>query len=97
MCGYAKDKSDCKGIKLTAQEKKMLLDQGQEPQDEYFYCAPCLRLLNDPKQGPQFMRGLFEQQLRQSGVPGGQATKLADKYYSKLIELQRKAKHGTSS
>jgi len=97
MCGYDKSSGDCKAIHLTAAEKKNMIEQGQTPIDTAYYCPPCLRLIEDPEQGPKFMRGVAEQQLRQAGVPSTKAKDLADNYYKKLKELQRKAKHGTHS
>lgn len=93
-CGYDKDRETCKSIALTAAEKKQLIEQGRDPQDEYFYCPPCLRILQDPEQGPLFMRGTYERQLRDLGVPSIRAKALADKYYRKLKELQRTRGYG---
>jgi hypothetical protein len=90
MCGYEKDRGKCTVIRLTTAEKKQLKLQGETPADELFYCPPCLRILQDPEAGPKFMRGVFEQQLRASGVPGSKATKLADEYYAELKAMQVK-------
>lgn len=95
MCGFPKEAASCEAIELTAYEKKTLIDQGQEPPDKCYYCPPCHRVLQHPEHGPVLMRGIFENQMRQAGVPN--AKQLADKYYQKLKEMQRKAKHGTQS
>ncbi len=89
MCGYGKERGNCTVIRLTAAEKKKL-PVGSE--DEFFYCSPCLKVIQDPEQGPRYMRGVFEQQLRDSGVPGTRATKLADEYYEELKEMQQNAR-----
>lgn len=95
MCGHPKDAVTCQKIELTAQEKKVLIDQGRTPPDTLYYCPPCYKLLQHPEHGPILMRGIFEQQLRQAGVSN--AKQLADKYYTRLKELQREAKHGPTS
>lgn len=96
MCGYKKEATVCQIIPLSPKEKKDLIEAGhQEVQDQYYCCKPCWRLMQDPEKAPLFMRNSYEQQLKQFGVP--HAKKLADMYYKKLIELQRKATHGTQA
>lgn len=95
MCGHAKNAAECQVIELTAEEKLALLQVNEEVPDKCYYCPPCAKLLQDPEQAAVFMRNTYEQQLRQIGVP--KARQLADTYHRKLIELTRKAKHGTQA
>lgn len=96
MCGYDKEREQCTAIRLTTAEKKQLLEQGQSVPSELFYCPPCLRVLQDPEQGPKLMRGVREQMLLASGVPKKRATELADEFYEGLLK-QTKNRDGTKS
>jgi hypothetical protein len=96
MCGYEKEREHCTVIRLSTEEKKQLLAQGHSAPSELFYCPPCLRVLQDPEQGPKLMRGVREQMLLASGVPKQQAKELADEFYEGLLQ-QTKNTHGPKS
>lgn len=91
MCGYEKERANCTVIKLTADEKRQLLAQGQEAPAECYYCPPCLRVVQDPEQGPKLMRGIREQMLLAAGVPKKRATELADEFYEELLQRTKQA------
>lgn len=80
MCGYTRERGSCTVIRLTAEEQKQL----PEPVAEIYYCPPCLRVIQDPEQGPKLMRGVREQMLLASGVPKKRAAELADDFYEGL-------------
>lgn len=94
-CDLCTHDRECETIALTAQEQATLIKQGLAPRSEYHYCALCLKMLQDPEQGPLLMSNLYERQLRLAGVPN--ASELAGKYRARLKELQRKATHETQS
>lgn len=88
VCGYPKEDSECEVVEVTAEERRVLLEEGKKPESKYYWCKPCHRALADPETMARFMRNSYEQQLRQLGVP--QPRQKADEYHQKLLELCKK-------
>lgn len=77
--------SERKAIKLTEDEQKFVLaSTGEDPPDEYIYCKPCMRLLQNRLSGAELLKGNFLINLREAGVPN--ADKVADRYFKWLIK-----------
>jgi hypothetical protein len=90
VCSKKIESSACVTLRLSDSEKESVRQMGQEPQNEYEYCRPCFRLLSNPEQGAQLIRGTFQLALRSEGVPDAESK--ARKYYDFLI---RGANHPT--
>lgn len=84
VCKREWPRDDCRIIVLTEQEKNDLRGQGLESLDEYPYCGPCWKTISNPVTGPALLRGIFEESLRQLGVP--RAEEMANKYHAWLVK-----------
>ncbi len=87
VCSKDRPKESCVIIQLTEAEKASVQAMGQKPEEQYVYCRPCFRVLSNPEQGAQLIRGVFQHSLQAEGVQN--AEQLARTYYEFLV---RKAK-----
>lgn len=77
--------SERKFLKLSTDEIAFaLINTVTEPPEQYVYCKPCFRLLQDPLAGAELLKGSFLFNLREAGVPN--ADDLADRYFKMLIK-----------
>ena len=75
---------------MTEEEKKfVLLSSGEEPPDEYTYCKPCYRILQDRLSGAELLKGSFLLNLKAAGVPDPEAA--ADRYFKLLLKKAAKS------
>ncbi len=88
ICGQRRLEEQCHIIVLTHEEKAALLANNTTPPKECVYCKPCWNILKDPITGPTLMKGLFQIQLREIGVP--QAEGRARRYHAALLEKMKK-------
>jgi len=93
ICKRSRPVKDCVVVELTAAEEADLVGRGVTPDDEYIYCKPCWRVIQDASNGPSLMRAAVERELLKLGVMPKRAKKLADRYHAKLIELGRRSRH----
>ena len=66
---------------LLTSEERSAIPQAPEI---VFYCLACLRVMRDKEAGAQLLKGLYEMQLRQLGVPGAQER--AQLFYDRLTQ-----------
>lgn len=90
VCGREWERHSCEIITLTEAERLELERQGVKPLDEYIYCGPCWRTLSDPTAGPNYGKGLIQQNLQRIGV--GNAEAIATKFQAKLVARIQKPK-----
>lgn len=77
--------SERKRLKLTTDEIAFaLINTASEPPEQFVYCKPCFRILQDPLAGAELLKGSFLFNLREAGVPN--ADELADRYFKMLIK-----------
>lgn len=77
-------KSGGESFTLTKEEKVT-----EQAPDELHYCSACLKIMKSRESGAQLLKGLYEMQLRESGVNSNIARKMAQRLYMKLIELSK--------
>lgn len=97
VCDRKHLQADCVTFELTAAEEAALIKRGVQPPTEFTYCNRCWTLIKDPQLGPQLMRSTAERQMLKLGVEPSRAKKIADKFFTNLVELQRRRHHGTHS
>ena len=68
---------------LTAAEKKAI---GKNASDEVAYCSACIKVMEDPHAGAQLLKGMYEMQLREAGVPESSLQRLASRFYKILVK-----------
>ncbi len=90
VCNFERDDAACITITLTEDEKAAIREMGQTPENAYVYCRPCFRILSNPEQGAQLIRGVFQQELQAEGMRNAEA--LASRYYNFLISKVRKGR-----
>jgi len=79
---------ECVVLTLTDDEKAAIRAMGQTPQETLAYCRPCFRLLSNPEQGAQLIRGTFQVGLQNAGIAN--AEKLARRYYDFLLSKAKR-------
>jgi hypothetical protein len=77
-----------KTFTLTAEERASIGPQAPEQVD---YCSACLNVFEDRDSGAQLLKGLYEMQLRQHGVPN--ARERSEKFHAKLLQATLKKLH----
>ncbi len=87
VCSKERPEASCVVLRLTEDEKAAVQAMGHEPTETYVYCRPCFRVLSNPEQGAQLIRGVFQHTLKAEGVPNHEL--LARKYYEFLISKAR--------
>jgi hypothetical protein len=88
MCRRERDKATCRVFATTAEERETLRAMGEvDPPEEYVYCRPCFRMLEDPERAANLMKGVVEVQLRSIGVPNAGA--VAEKFKQRLLAQAR--------
>lgn len=97
VCERPHPEANCQIFELTAEEEAALVKRGLEPPAEFVYCKACWALIKDPETGPRLMRGTAERQMLRLGVNPLRARKIADRYFNRLVELQRNRHHKTQA
>jgi hypothetical protein len=69
----------------TADEKAFVLKTQGLVSDGHWLCKPCLKVLRDPVQGAQLIKGTLQINLSAGGV--GNAEHVAQKFHDKLVDL----------
>jgi hypothetical protein len=88
ICGRDRQETEGTVIKLTDEEREfILLSTGSPAPLQYFYCAPCYRIVTDREQGARLISGQMEMQLRSAGHP--HAHQIAERIYNFLIEKSK--------
>ncbi len=87
LCGQEKSRDVCEVLTLTETEKAAI----ENAPDEYCYCRPCWKVLNDPVNGPALMKGIIQTKLRSIGVPGDRAAASAQEFQRKLSALSTRS------
>lgn len=81
-------------FELTPSEEAVLVKRGAANLPvEFVYCQHCWNIIKDPQAGPRLMRDAAERQMLRLGVAAPRAQAAADRYYSKLVQLQRERHH----
>lgn len=81
ICGRSAG-AKAKTYELTEEERHIvstLLQSSDKP--DPVYCSMCDRIMHDPEQASQLMRGLFLTSLRKAGVPLPVAERSAQRVY----------------
>jgi hypothetical protein len=84
-CGRERAQEEGRVVKLDDEAREMIktLTKETAPED-FFYCAPCYRVITDREMGARLISGWFEMQLRVAGHP--RAAQAAEAVYKFLIE-----------
>jgi len=72
---------------LSDTEKRAI---GKDAPDKLCYCQPCLKIIRDPIQGPQLLKGSQEMYLHEIGVNPFTASRVSQNFYEKLLKLKRR-------
>jgi len=83
ICKREREEETCEVFTLTAEERQILLKQGETPQERYVYCRPCMRLLKDPVTALQLIKGVVQVQATAMGAVNAEA--VAEKFANKLL------------
>lgn len=89
VCERPQPRDRCTIIELTPAEEAVLVKRGVQIPGEFVYCNRCWGIIKDPEVGPRLMRDTAERQMLKLGVAGARAQRIADRYYKRLVELQR--------
>lgn len=81
LCEQTKDEGSCEVLTLTDAEKAAI----PNAPDQYVYCRPCWKVLNDPANGSALLKGLVQAKLRTIGVSGDRAEAAALDFQKKLL------------
>ena len=57
--------------------------RGQTPQEHYYYCRPCFRLLENPATAVELMKGVVQAQAQALGAVN--AEEAAEKFKARLL------------
>lgn len=93
VCERPYPRERCTIIELTPAEEAVLAKRGTKIPEEFVYCARCWGIIKDPEIGPRLLRDTAERQMLKLGVAAARAQKIADRYYTRLRELQRQRHH----
>jgi hypothetical protein len=75
-------------VVLTDEERAFVRQMSGKEMTEWWECVPCRRLLANPEQGAQLIKGTLQIHLQASGVPG--AERVAQAVYTRLRERAAK-------
>ena len=93
VCERPHPRERCTILELTATEEASLVKRGLRVPEEFVYCKKCWDLIKDPQVGPQLMRNAAERQMLKLGVNPARARAVANRYYDRLLEIQRQRHH----
>jgi hypothetical protein len=86
LCCICKKPFESGGESYTLTKEEKITEQAP---DELHYCSACLKIMKNRESGAQLLKGLYEMQLRESGVNSNIARRMAQRLYAKLIELSK--------
>lgn len=78
----------CHTITLTEQEQAIVFQTTGQKVETYTYCGPCWKLLQDPRQGAQFIAGSMRAAARAAGNPN--ADKVGKRTFDFLLSRVKK-------
>lgn len=90
VCRREPSVGDCVTFHLQPDERALWKEQTGEDAEAWHYCKACFRVLSDPTQGAELLKGMLQVSLGAQGVP--QANQLAAKFHSGLTTLVVKAR-----
>ena len=77
-------------FKLRPEEAVFMRAQTGENVKEWFVCGPCYRVLSDPIQGAQLIKGTLQVSMSTRGIEN--ADQVATKFYTGLAKLVAEAR-----
>lgn len=84
ICNRPRDASACKAFTTTAEDRENLRKLGEKvPKAVYYYCRPCVRLMENPSTAIELMRGVVHGHARALGTVN--ADEVADRYKNRLL------------
>lgn len=83
ICSRERKATVCKVFTTTPEEKATLKKMGQTPQEHYYYCRPCFRILENPATAVELMKGVVQAQAQALGA--GNAEQAAEKFKARLL------------
>jgi len=84
ICNRKRDEQVCRAFKPTKAERANLIKLGEtNPQEVYYYCRPCMRVVENPASAIELMRGVVRNYAQAFGVPN--ADGFADRYKARLL------------
>lgn len=93
VCQRSHPQERCTTFELTPSEEAILVKRGVALPDEFVYCNQCWSIIKDPEAGPRLMRDTAERQMLKVGVAAPRAREIADRYYTRLVDLRRQRHH----
>lgn len=95
ICRRDHAEETCEIFTLAAWQEALLLKNGAILPDEFVYCSKCWTLMSHPQIAPKLMRDAAERQMLKGGLTPVKARQMADKFFTRLVELQRERHHKT--
>ena len=83
ICNRERDRKSCRIFVPTPQEKNTLKKMGENPQAEYGYCRPCVRLMQDPRTAADVMKGVMQMYARAFGAVN--PDEVAERFKNRLL------------
>lgn len=84
VCNRQRDEAVCKAFRPSKAERAHLIKMGEkQPQEVYFYCRPCMRVLENPASAVELMRGVVHTYARALGAVN--ADEVADRFKNRLL------------